>query len=462
MKGERVTPTPQKGLAPALSFYGDDFTGSTDALEVLSLAGLDARLSLHLPFVPSPAPPLSIGLAGTSRSWTPEQMEAELPAIFEAMRKIALPLFHIKICSTFDSAPEIGSIGKTLQIARRSFPGAFVPLVVGVPMLNRFVAFGNLFARTGRDSEVFRIDRHPTMRNHPVTPLHEADLRRHLALQTDLQCGLVDLTDLERGENAVEEKIGTLVSEGCEIVLFDTLTRTHLFEIGNALWKRADPERPLLVAGSSGVEYALREAWRAAGMLPEPPAFSAEPVEQIVVLSGSCSPAAAGQIEYALEHGFGEVVMDTLGLAQNKSRAFAKAVSEGVAVLRAGKSVILHTAKGKGDPRYRETCAFLDACENPRQAGQRLIREQGRILREIVQSTGIRRIVVAGGDTSGYVAGELGIESLEMAAPFAPGSPLCRVVAGQSESLGMEVLFKGGQVGEAALYEHIRAGKGTE
>ena len=453
-------------MIPLLTFYGDDFTGSTDALEVLSRAGLSTRLFLSaetlfssLSLSPSEVQsPVSLGLAGVSRSWTPAQMETDFPAIFTAMRKLKSPLFHVKICSTFDSSPEIGSIGKTIEMASEAFPGEFVPLIVGAPVLNRFVAFGNLFARSGPESEVFRLDRHPTMAHHPVTPMPEADLRKHLAQQTHLKIGAVDFTDLEQGEDAIEEKIRKLVLEECKIILFDTLNDLHLFEIGRVLWKRADPENPLLVVGSSGVEYALCEFWRKQGLLPQPPTFSALPVERLVVLSGSCSPVAARQIEKAVENGFAGVAIDSLALAKGEEKALLDAIAQGIAFLRAGKSVILHTAKGTTDPRYHETRAFLDSCTDPRLASQEFSRGTGKILSEIVAETGVGRLVVAGGDTSGYVAQALGIESLIVLAPFAPGSPLCRVVTGRPDSIGLEVLFKGGQVGGANLYAEIRAG----
>ena len=83
-------------------------------------------------------------------------------------------------------------MGHTIELGQRVFQSPYVPLVVGAPVLNRFCVFGNLFARSGPESDVFRLDRHPTMSRHPVTPMDESDLRLHLARQTTRPIGLVD------------------------------------------------------------------------------------------------------------------------------------------------------------------------------------------------------------------------------------------------------------------------------
>ena len=107
-------------------------------------------------------------------------MNRNLPAIFRAMRALGAPVNHYKVCSTFDSSPGVGSIGRAMELGRAVFRSRqSVPVVVGAPHLGRAVVFGNLFAEA--DGAWYRIDRHPTMRRHPVTPMTEADLRLHLA-----------------------------------------------------------------------------------------------------------------------------------------------------------------------------------------------------------------------------------------------------------------------------------------
>ncbi len=161
-------------MTPLYAFYGDDFTGSTDVLEQLAAGGVPAVLFLRMPDAALRdrfADVRAIGLAGDSRSRSPEWMDDHLPAAFDALSDGAI--VHYKTCSTFDSAPRIGSIGRAMDIGLRIFGGP-AAILVGAPHLRRYVAFGNLFAAAG--AEVYRIDRHPTMSRHPVTPMHEADL----------------------------------------------------------------------------------------------------------------------------------------------------------------------------------------------------------------------------------------------------------------------------------------------
>ena len=126
----------------------------------------------------------AIGIAGTSRSETPEWMDKNLGPIFTWLKSLGADICHYKVCSTFDSSPMIGNIGKAVEIGKSIFNQAYVPLVVGAPQLKRYTAFGNLFA--AYQGKTYRIDRHPVMSRHPVTPMQEADLRFHLANQTKL------------------------------------------------------------------------------------------------------------------------------------------------------------------------------------------------------------------------------------------------------------------------------------
>src|SRR5690606_20339413 len=176
-----------------LSYYGDDLTGSTDVMEALASHGVDTVLFMNVPdeeLLARFSHCRAIGLAGTSRSETPEWMQTHLPPAFQWLKSLRAAICHYKVCSTFDSAPHVGNIGKAIEIGKAIFDQAYVPLVVGAPQLKRYTAFGNLFASYQGDT--YRIDRHPVMSHHPVTPMHEADLRLHLAKQTTLKTDLVD------------------------------------------------------------------------------------------------------------------------------------------------------------------------------------------------------------------------------------------------------------------------------
>lgn len=442
-----------------LAYYGDDFTGSTDVMESLAMAGVRTVL-----FLEPPAPEMlgrfegvrAVGVAGNGRTMNPETMDRTLPGIFGQLKELGAPLFHYKVCSTFDSSPEIGSIGRAIDVGQRVFASPFVPLVVGAPRLGRYTVFGNLFARSGLESEPHRLDRHPTMREHPVTPMRESDLRVHLSRQTAKEISLFDVLRLDATDGKVEGVFQQLLDkERAEIILFDVLYERHLASIGRLIWKHANHHAPLFAVGSSGVEYALAAHWAETRWLPEPPEFgSPDTVEQLVVVSGSCSPVTGRQISHALERGFAEVALDPAQLVNPKEadKEVEAAVKAALETLSSGKSVILHTCQGPEDPRIKAMGLQLKALgyeglEAKLASGKILGEALGEILQMILERTGIRRAVVAGGDTSGYVANRLDIEALEMISPAAPGSPLCRAYSSHGSLDNIELIFKGGQVG---------------
>ncbi len=195
-----------------MTWYGDDLTGSTDVMEALALSGIEAVLFLDIPDPDQRArfPGVrALGIAGTSRSETPEWMDENLPPAFAALAAEGAEICHYKVCSTFDSAPHAGSIGRALELGRKAFGDRPVPILVGAPQLKRYTAFATLFA--AYRGEVFRIDRHPVMSRHPVTPMHEADLIRHLAGQTTLSIALVDPIALTG--NDPDSAIDTAIAE---------------------------------------------------------------------------------------------------------------------------------------------------------------------------------------------------------------------------------------------------------
>ena len=425
----------------AVAYYGDDFTGSTDVMEVLAWAGLQTVLFLQPPngeqlsrFRSARA----IGIAGDSRSRSPVWMSERLPPIFQQLENLGAPINQYKVCSTFDSSPQVGSIGRALDIGLDVFAAAWAPIVVGAPKLRRYQAFGNLFARIGSDT--YRLDRHPTMSRHPVTPMAESDLRRHLAAQTGVKIGLVDVLALASGVG--QSCVAEAINSGERAILFDVLDEASLIEVGRLIWENR-AAAPFAVA-SSGLEYALVAYWRSAGLLPSaglPP--RAAPTDRLAVLSGSCSPETAASIRYALERGYGDIPLDPRAVAGGR---FDDALQRAVSIAAQGCSFIFYTALGPADPN------LIEGDESFRRS---LSENLGRLFLATLQKTGIRRAVVCGGDTSSGVGRQLGIYALTAVCPLAPGSPLCR---GWSDSPldGLEIAFKGGQVGGPAFFEQAR------
>ncbi len=438
-----------------LTFYGDDFTGSADAMESLSLHGVRSVL-----FLSPPSPELlqakfpeveAVGVAGSSRAMTPAQMEAHLPPIFTALQQLNARLFHYKICSTFDSSPTIGSIGKAYEIGQRIFRSPFVPLLVGAPVLKRYCVFGNLFATVGE--ETFRIDRHPMMSRHPVTPMDEGDLRLHLGKQTDATVALFDLLQQSGTTEQIKERIAALLGRQPDIVLFDTLDDERLTTAGRLIWESG----ARFVIGSSGVGYALAGHWQR----PRARYPSAGAVEQLIVMSGSCAAATAAQIEWAEANGYAGLRLDASLLADETAAAAERARLRQAALelLAAGRSIVFYSARGPHDPVMQATNERL------RQGGldeltvrERLGQQQGILLRELLLASGLRRVCVAGGDTSSHAISQLGIYALELLTPMVPGQPLNRAHAEDERLDGLEIALKGGQHGHADHFESVRIG----
>lgn len=435
-----------------LSYYGDDLTGSTDVMEALSLGGVPTVLFTHVPdaaLLARFAEYRAVGLAGTSRSETPAWMDANLATAFDWLRTLGSAVTHYKVCSTFDSSPTVGSIGRAIEIGRDVFSQASVPLVVGAPQLKRYTAFGNLFA--AYRGETYRIDRHPVMSRHPVTPMQEADLLRHLGKQTGLPSRLIDLVMLAQPDAAA--RIEAALGEP-GIVLLDVADAFTQARAGQALWNAARSNGGFMV-GSSGVEYALIEAWKAdrtisgTASFPEP-----GPVDRLAAVSGSVSPTTEKQIRHAASDGFETIPVDPIDLLSMGERATDRAVTAGLAALSSGRSVLLYTALGPEADRGAE----IDRDEGAR---NRLGRALGDILRRLVVQQKLKRAVIAGGDTSSHALGQLGVDALTLCMPLpqSPGSPLCTAHSKLPEIDGLEVAMKGGQVGTDGYFSAIREGR---
>lgn len=429
-----------------LAYFGDDFTGSTDALEFLSRAGLKTVLFVDVPTAEQLArfsPLDAVGVAGLTRSLAPDAMEAVLRPALARLRALGAPHVHYKVCSTFDSSPTVGSIGRAIDVGAAVFQASFVPLLVGAPALGRYCVFGNLFARFGIGSSgaIHRLDRHPSISRHPVTPMTEADLRVHLGRQTAKRIGLLELPQLLAGDEIAGATLASLLEAGSEVVLFDLAHAEQLARIGKLIDAHATPGRPLFSVGSSGIEMALGEHWRAQGALRATPTWehpgAATP---LLVVSGSCSPVTAGQIDRALAAGWTGIALTPDGTN------FETAATAAIASLRAERHTVLYTSRTPADH-----------AAGPRPAAE-LGATLGRIAREAVANTPTRRVLIAGGDSSSHAARALGITAVEMIAPLAPGAPLCRAFAPDSPADGIQVNFKGGQVGAEDYFLRVAAG----
>jgi uncharacterized protein YgbK (DUF1537 family) len=399
-------------LTPRIGFYGDDFTGATDTLAVATRAGLRTLLFLRVP--------------------TRAELDAPAARLFAELRT---PVVHYKCCSTFDSSPAIGSIGAAVAFMRPFVANRFVPVVGGQPNLGRYCVFGNLFAAYETGGPVFRIDRHPTMQKHPVTPMDEADLRVHLARQGLERIESVPYTAYAQPAEALDASVAQTLATQPDAVLFDVAHADDLAAVGRIVWTRAE-RAPLLAVGPSSVVQALAAHWgqtSAAGAAAVAPARG-----PVFAIAGSLSPVTASQIAAAAS--YTRVALDAARIAVGDADYVGAMVDRMAQELRAGRHVLAHTT-GAVARRDAGSHGIATGC--------------GAILKRVLAAAPVRRAGVAGGDTSSHALKALEITALSYAGEVAPGAALCRTHAPGSPLDGLELMLKGGQMGGMDLFERL-------
>lgn len=423
-----------------LAFYGDDFTGSTDALEFISRAGAEAVLFTEPPTAEQLARFTGLqvyGIAGITRSLPPDKMEEILLPAFERVKASGAAFIHYKVCSTFDSSPATGSIGKAIDCGSTVFGNALIPVLGGTPSLGRYCLFANLFARMGtvHKGPVYRIDRHPSMSKHPVTPATESDLRLHIGAQTEKKIGSIDIKQMQL---PIQDWVNQL-EDNTAVAILDGLDVKDIQQTG-AWLQELKSDQPVFCVGGSAVEDALGSFWNNSGILqpvlewPDP-----GPAENILVIAGSCSPVTAKQITVAAANEFSLFEINPANPEAGKSQLIPQLVQ----ALQQNGKVILHSGKKLGNP--------IDAAK----LGTAL----GEIAREVISLTKVKRLIIAGGDTSSYAARAVEIEAVRMIGSWSAGAPLCRAYSSNKSIDGLQVNFKGGQVGNEDYFLDAVRGK---
>lgn len=444
-----------------ISWLGDDFTGSAAVLEVLAFAGISSVLFLKIP-TPSQMERFkdvqALGLASTARAHGSEWMLRHLPQMFDWLAKQNTPISQYKICSTLDSAPEVGSIGTAIDIAAPMFRSKWIPFFTAAPAMQRYQAFGHLFA--GSQHGVFRLDRHPIMARHPITPMKESDTCIHLSRQTARKLSLIDLVNL-RDDELADTELAHQIENGSEIISIDAVSLTDEKKVGRLVWEnRGDA---LFVVASQGLEYALISHWQHKGMIKKPEVqVSAGPVDQMIAVSGSVSDTTAEQINWAEANGFEPIALDVLGLISRNPIAQESVIEAALSALTAGRDPLLYTARGRNDPNFAIVQAEITEKDQDAESVNAAIGAGvGSILAELLNRTNIRRAVISGGDTSGHVVNQLGLFALTALAPTTAGAALMRAHSQTSQFDGLELALKGGQMGSENYFGWIRAGGGA-
>ncbi|MGS1010839.1 four-carbon acid sugar kinase family protein [Achromobacter anxifer] len=443
----------QEATRPRLGWYGDDFTGATDTLAETARAGLRSLLFLGVPTreqLRRAGPLDAIGIAGAARGMAPADMQAELRAVGRYMAGAGVRVLHYKCCSTFDSAPHVGSIGAAVRELRRHMPNPLVPIVGGQPSIGRYCSFAQLFARAGSAPEIHRIDRHPVMSAHPVTPMHEADLRLHLAAQ-----GLADIRSLphtayprlRRAADAplLDDWVDQIIESSDGPLLLDLVDEEQLPIIGRLIW-RAATCLPLLAVGPSSVQQALARAMPAGS-----PSATAAPLpaasDPVLVVAGSLSPVTARQIAACRQ--YQRQPLQAERLLRDAAYA-AQQVQQAAAALAQGRNVLAHTDRPAQPLTAPQTAATA--------------RATGQLVADIVRASAqagapLSRIGIAGGDTSSQATLALDVWGLAFRCVLAPGVTVSLTRSDDPLTDGIELMLKGGQMGGDLLFDELVSGQ---
>jgi len=385
-----------------LGAIADDFTGATDLAAMLVRNGMRTVQRIGVPAASDPVPDAdAVVVALKSRTAPAGEAVAESLAALAWLRAAGARQVFFKYCSTFDST-EAGNIGPVADALLAALDGGFALACPAFPANARSVFQGHLFVGSVLLNE-------SGMEHHPLTPMTDANLVRVLSRQTDGTVGLVPYATVAQGAVAIRRALIVLKEQGRRYAIVDAVDDAHLMAIGEAAAGHA------LITGGSGVAMGLPENFRRAGLLPArtDPAALPSVAGAAAVLAGSCSRATLGQVAFAREH-VPVFALDPLATPDAASLADAALAW---AADRLGDSPVVIAASAPPDQ-----VTALQQRMGREAAGALIEAALARIAAGLV-ARGVRRLVVAGGETSGAVVRQLGVGSLRIGAEIDPGVP---------------------------------------
>lgn len=400
-------------------FLGDDFTGASDSLATYARSGWRTRMLLQDHTAGKFGDLEALGIPTDLRSLSPEKARADILRRWPLIEAANPRALHVKVCSTFDSGPEIGSIGAIATTLIPLFKPDVVAVIGGQPSLGRYCVFGHLFAK-GPEGEVHRIDRHPIMSRHPVTPMAESDLRRHLFLQGIEKIALVSYSDL-----GCDELVDAALRSGP--VLLDVASQEDQRKISMAL--RRVGGRQLLIGASSVAEILSEGAVR-----PEVSDTVEQPVSgNILLFAGSRSVTTQKQL--AASTRFQTYVLSKATLSKGG------AVGDVSALVEKGRPVLVH----------------LDAQEDYGLSPDALAAASSAFVSQLLDQVDVGYLGLAGGDTSSRISAQLGFDTLNFEAGFGAGVCICSATHPDPQRDRMRLMLKGGQMGAVDLFDQFAA-----
>ena len=384
-----------------LGCIADDFTGATDLANTLSRRGMRTVQTIGVPEGAAPEAD-AIVVALKSRTIEPELAVAQSLAACRWLKQQGARQIYFKYCSTFDSTDR-GNIGPVADALLDELGAEFTIACPAFPENGRTIYMGNLFVGDMLLSE-------SSMRNHPLTPMLDSNLVRVLARQTRHKTSLVPYRTVKKGAQAIVAAFSALREEGVRHAIVDAIENVDLQQLGEACVDLA------LVTGGSGAAIGLPENFRRLDLLP-----NRDGVKRLksvggrsVVLSGSCSAATLEQVDrFAKKHPARAI--DVALLAASTETSVADIV-DWVLSTSADSPVLIY-ASAPPDRVLQTQAQF-----GREQAGVMIENAMAAIAKSLAQS-GVRRFVVAGGETSGAVVSALQIDALEIGPQIAPGVP---------------------------------------
>lgn len=385
-----------------LGCIADDLTGATDLANMLVRQGMRTVQTIGTPADDLALPAAdAVVVALKSRTIPADQAVAQSLEALRWLRDAGARQIFFKYCSTFDST-DAGNIGPVADALLAALESPFTIACPAFPENGRSVYQGHLFVGSKLLSE-------SGMRNHPLTPMTDANLVRVLGRQTRARVGLVPWAAVKRGAEAIRQEFARLQKEGFTYAVTDAVEDRNLHEIGAACAELA------LVTGGSGIAIGLPENFRQSGLLPVAHHTDAlDPIDgAAAVLAGSCSEASLEQIRHMKER-CPAYAVDPLRLAEGGDVA-REAVDWAVPRLSAGPVLIYASAPPA-------EVARVQAALGRERAGALIEQALAAVAVELV-GAGVRKLIVAGGETSGAVVQHLGIKALKIGPQIDPGVP---------------------------------------
>ena len=409
-----------------LGCIADDFTGATDLANNLVRAGMRVVQAIGAQRNDVEDDVDAVVVALKTRTIPRAEAVAKSVAALHWLRAQGAEQIYFKYCSTFDSTPEgnIGPVTEALMDALADRPGAdFTIATPAFPDNGRTVYNGYLFVGDVLLSE-------SGMRQHPLTPMTDANLVRVLQAQCARKVGLVDYRVVARGADAIRARFDALRAERVAIGIVDAVSNDDLLRLGPAL-----AQMPLVTAGS-GVAIALPANF---GIAPStaasalPPAVGAE-----AVIAGSCSQATNRQVRAFIEAGGAALPIDPLGIATSIDAT--REALEWCAPRLARGPVLLYSTAEPGD---------VEAVQRrlgAKSAGALVEATLAAIAGGLI-GLGVRRLIVAGGETAGACIQALGIVKMKIGPQIDPGVPWCWARADGDCGVGLHIALKSGNFG---------------